>query len=70
MSITYPKQFLRDTSKKPMEKVVKKNDQAPVSTRPTLKACASEVKKKTGARTKHNSVASNDEWDENQHQNQ
>ena len=40
-----------------------------VSTRPTLKAPESEsvMKKKTGARTKYNSVSLNDECDENQH---
>ena len=65
MSITSPKQFLRDTSKKPMEIVVNKNYRAPVSTRPTLKAPQSEsaVKKKTGACTKHSSMTSNDECD-------
>ena len=68
MFITSPKQFLWATSKKPMEKV-KKNYRAPVSTWPTLKAPQSEsaVKKKTGARTKHSSVSSNDKYDENQH---
>ena len=49
----------------------KKNFLAPVSTRPTLKAPQSEsesmVKKKKGARTKYNSVSSNDEGDKNQH---
>ena len=54
-----------------MKKVANKNYRTPVSTRPTLKAPQSEsesvVKKKTGARTKHNSVSSNDECDENQH---
>ena len=52
-----------------MEKVLKKNLSAPVSTSPS-KAPQSEregvVKKKKDARTKHNSVSSNDEGDENQ----